>query len=97
MASPVSPPDADDPDVFITPAVHGTLSILRSALKEGGRIKRIVITSSVGALYGTITNPPRTFTEVDWANESVERVQKMGKAATTLEKYRASKALAEKS
>jgi nucleoside-diphosphate-sugar epimerase len=97
MASPVSPTDTDDPDAYITPALHGTLSILRSALQEGGKIKRIVITSSVGALFGTITAPPRTFTEKDWADESVEKVAKIGRQANPVDKYRASKVLAEKS
>ncbi|KAF5312153.1 hypothetical protein D9619_003808 [Psilocybe cf. subviscida] len=97
MASPVSPTDTDDPDAYITPALHGTLSILRSALKEGGKIKRIVVTSSVGALFGTITAPPRIFTEKDWADEYVEKVDRIGRQATPVEKYRASKVLAERS
>jgi nucleoside-diphosphate-sugar epimerase len=95
MASPLNL-STDDPDDYIIPAVQGTLSVLKSALKEGGNVKRIVITSSLAAIFSTVTNPPRTFTESDWADEFVEAVQRKGKQSTGNEKYKASKTLAEK-
>ncbi|EXJ74211.1 uncharacterized protein A1O5_02506 [Cladophialophora psammophila CBS 110553] len=49
IASPLARPSDDDEANIIQPAIRGTLSILRSALKEPS-IKRVVITSSVAAV-----------------------------------------------
>jgi nucleoside-diphosphate-sugar epimerase len=49
MASPLSKGTDDHEKDLIQPAIRGTLSILRSALKEPG-VKRVVITSSVTAV-----------------------------------------------
>ncbi|KIW23252.1 uncharacterized protein PV07_11464 [Cladophialophora immunda] len=49
LASPLARPSDDDEANIIQPAIRGTLSILRSALKEPA-IKRVVITSSVAAV-----------------------------------------------
>ncbi|KAF5312294.1 hypothetical protein D9619_003807 [Psilocybe cf. subviscida] len=96
MASPLNL-STDDPDDYIVPAVQGTLSVLQSALKAGGSIKRIVVTSSLAAIFSTVADPPRTFTEADWGDEFVEAVKQKGKKSTGNEKYRASKTLAEQS
>ncbi|KIX96686.1 uncharacterized protein Z520_07405 [Fonsecaea multimorphosa CBS 102226] len=48
-ASPLPVPSDDDEKNIIRPAINGTLSILRSALKEPS-IKKVVITSSVAAV-----------------------------------------------
>lgn len=53
---------------WIEPAVDGTLRVLRAA-RDGG-VKRVVLTSAIGAVgmgHGTTT---RTFDETDWTNLS---------------------------
>ncbi|KXN81602.1 Putative NADPH-dependent methylglyoxal reductase GRP2 [Leucoagaricus sp. SymC.cos] len=94
VASPVAL-EAVDPQDFIKPAVEGTLSILRSALKNGSSLKRIVITSSGAAIMVQPTEP-RLFSEEDWNTASVEDVKMNGKNANPTSGYRASKTLAER-
>ncbi|KAF8874581.1 D-lactaldehyde dehydrogenase [Gymnopilus junonius] len=95
MASPVTF-SAVEPDEYISPAIKGTLGILKSALKFGTNVKRIVITSSVAAIYGTPPKPEHVFDETSWGDESVKIVEEIGKDAPGVVKYRASKTLAEK-
>ncbi|KAF8953556.1 D-lactaldehyde dehydrogenase [Flammula alnicola] len=89
-------PQIDDPDDFIRPAVHGTVGILRSALKAGTQIKRVVVTSSIAAVVSMVTGSPRTFDEKDWGDEFVKTVEEQGKMSPTIVKYAASKTLAAK-
>ncbi|KAJ3561372.1 hypothetical protein NP233_g10238 [Leucocoprinus birnbaumii] len=93
MASPVVL-DADDPQELIAPAIAGTVSILRSASKERS-LKRIVFTSSTAAVMVPVSEPT-TFNESDWNTVSVEAVERLGKQALPMHKYRASKTLAER-
>ncbi|PPQ72637.1 hypothetical protein CVT26_004344 [Gymnopilus dilepis] len=86
----------EDPDTYIKPAVQGTVGILESARKFGDKVKRIIITSSVGAIYSTVTNPPVLFDEKHWNDEAIQMVKDHGKDAPSLIKYSASKTLAEK-
>ncbi|KAF5313129.1 hypothetical protein D9619_003755 [Psilocybe cf. subviscida] len=81
---------------LIQPAVLGTLGILKSATKYGTNVKRIVITSSVGAIIGYADSPTVIFDETNWADEFVNEVKTLGTAASKMSKYRASKTLAEK-
>ncbi|KAF8900235.1 hypothetical protein CPB84DRAFT_1847299 [Gymnopilus junonius] len=88
----------EDPNAYITPAVHGTLSILESARKFGNKVKRIVITSSVLAMYIT-TTPVKATVIVDesfWNEKAIELVKEKGKEEEGIVKYSASKTLAEK-
>ncbi|KAJ3517039.1 hypothetical protein NLJ89_g757 [Agrocybe chaxingu] len=98
-ASPLSA-TTDDPNELINPAVNGTLGVLKSALKFGTTIKRVVITSSCAAVTRDIApspdKPTHVFTEKDWADQSVEIVRTDGRKAPFTTKYRASKCLAEK-
>jgi len=59
-------------------------------------VKRIIITSSVGAIFSTVNEPNMTFDETDWADEPVNVVKEQGANASAMFKYRASKILAEK-
>lgn len=59
-------------------------------------VKRIVVTSSTGAIAETILEETRVYTEDDWNDFAVEQVQKLGKAAIGWWKYDASKVLAER-
>ena len=80
---------------LIIPAVHGTTSILNSALKHGSALKRLVLTSSVAAVREE-TPVPRAFNESNWNNSAVEAVKTKGSAAGPVLIYLASKTLAEK-
>lgn len=60
-------------------------------------IKRVVIlgsSASVG-LYQKEKDKPSVFTEDDWNEESVKKVEQLGRDASGLDKYGASKAMAE--
>ncbi|CAA7269683.1 unnamed protein product [Cyclocybe aegerita] len=98
-ASPLSA-TTDDPNELINPAVNGTLGVLKSTLKFGTNVKRVVITSSCAAIARDIAHSPdkptHIFTERDWADQSVDIVRKDGRKAPFMAKYRASKCLAEK-
>ncbi|KAL0956958.1 hypothetical protein HGRIS_003059 [Hohenbuehelia grisea] len=87
--------EADDPQDLIAPAVNGTVGILESALKYAPTVKRVVITSSCAAVRHEDTKPI-LFTEEDWNEQSILIVEKEGRAAPNIIKYRASKTLAEK-
>ncbi|KAG6333457.1 hypothetical protein ID866_5627, partial [Astraeus odoratus] len=86
--------NASRPAELIGPAVQGTVGILQSTLKHGTSVKRVVITSSVGAVVRDEPTPT-TFTEKDWNLQSLEIVNEQGENAPKLAIYRASKTLAE--
>ncbi|KAJ6512289.1 NAD-P-binding protein [Mycena vulgaris] len=87
--------NADEPEELITPAIQGTLGILRSALKLGTSVKRVVVTSSCAAVL-QVEAEPKTFSELDWNEQAPKEVVEMGRAAPPITKYRASKTLAER-
>jgi nucleoside-diphosphate-sugar epimerase len=86
---------SEDPQDFLDPAINGTVGVLKSAIKYGKRVKRVVITSSVAAVQQNVSEP-KVFTEVDWNEQAVDDVQKNGKSAQNPNKYMASKTLAER-
>ncbi|TRM58179.1 hypothetical protein BD626DRAFT_410903 [Schizophyllum amplum] len=86
---------ATDPEELIVPAVNGTRSMLRSILKNGESVKRVVVTSSVASILEARSSPT-VFTDKDWNQASIDEVEKHGKNATSAAIYRASKTLAEK-
>ncbi|KDQ65079.1 hypothetical protein JAAARDRAFT_247410 [Jaapia argillacea MUCL 33604] len=88
--------NCDDPQEFIEPAVKGTVGVLQSALKYGSTVKRIVVTSSCAAVL-TISDKSQTFTELNWNDQAIKEVEEKGRDALVMNKYRASKTLAEKS
>ncbi|MEV6300101.1 aldehyde reductase [Actinoplanes sp. NPDC051861] len=66
VASPTLTRPPRDDDEMVRPAVDGTLRVLRAARDAG--VRRVVMTSAIGAIaYG---HPPRDtpFTERDWTN-----------------------------
>jgi nucleoside-diphosphate-sugar epimerase len=66
VASPLPPSTPKHEDELIIPAREGTLRVLRASRDAG--VRRVVLTSSFGAIgYG---HPPRSapFTERDWSN-----------------------------
>ncbi|KAH9487405.1 Ketoreductase azaE [Psilocybe cubensis] len=88
-------PDEDPYEIYINPAVQGTLSILNSILKNGSQVKRVVITSSLAAMMRPIDGPT-VLDENDWGDEYVRIVETQGKSASPMEKYYASKTLSER-
>ncbi|KAE8454301.1 hypothetical protein EG329_005226 [Mollisiaceae sp. DMI_Dod_QoI] len=95
MASPVSF-FFTDPDPIMKAAIHGTNSILASALAHGSpTLKRVVLTSSIAAIMSA-KDEPHVFTEKDWNNDSEAEVARLGKQTPSGHIYRASKAAAEK-
>ncbi|KAF9042294.1 D-lactaldehyde dehydrogenase [Panaeolus papilionaceus] len=95
VASPLSP-GGTDPDLLIKPAVQGTVGILTSALNHGKEVKRIVITSSCGAIGEDRQDPVQVFDESNWGDDYVQQVREQGKDAPFMSKYKASKTLAER-
>ncbi|KAF9257414.1 NAD(P)-binding protein [Marasmius fiardii PR-910] len=88
--------DADDPREIIEPAIRGTVGILESVERFGvGKVKRVVITSSCGAV-SVAEDKPVSFDESDWNEAAIRMVQEQGRQALGFTKYRASKTLAEK-
>ncbi|KAF7291224.1 hypothetical protein MIND_01265900 [Mycena indigotica] len=86
---------AVEPDELIIPAIQGTVGILKSVLKNGSSVKRVVITGSCASVLHVATEP-KTFSEVDWNEQSPREVEEMGRDAPAITKYRASKTLAER-
>lgn len=78
-----------------SPAVNGTVSVLKSA-KDSKSIKRIVITSSFAAVVDTSKPVPTKFTEDDWNEFSPKTLEEKGKDVSPVDAYRASKTLAER-
>ncbi|KAG5719285.1 NADPH-dependent methylglyoxal reductase GRE2 [Termitomyces sp. T112] len=76
------------------PAVNGTVSILKSAQKNGSNVKRVVMTSSAASVLEIGVD--KIFTEANWNELAVREVKEQGDAAHGMTKYRASKTLAEK-
>lgn len=64
-ASPIAVAQPDDPEVFVRPAVDGTLRVLRAAVAQG--VARVVQTSSISAIHHG-HGPKVHFTEADWVN-----------------------------
>jgi len=66
VASPLPAGEPRNPDDVIVPARDGTLRVLRAARDTG--VKRVVLTSTCGAIY--YGHPPRTepFDETSWTN-----------------------------
>lgn len=84
VASPLSTSVPKDENEMIVPARDGTLRVLRAARDAG--VRRVVVTSSLGAIgYG---HPPRDqpFDETDWTNLEGSDVQPYIKSKTLAER-----------
>jgi nucleoside-diphosphate-sugar epimerase len=84
VASPFPPAQPKDPDELIVPAREGTLRVLRAALDAG--VERTVVTSSVAAVRGGVSEAAAPLDERTWTDGDDER----------LEPYTRSKTLAER-
>ncbi|CAA7267197.1 unnamed protein product [Cyclocybe aegerita] len=95
MASPVHSKPSD-PDEILKPAVRGTIGILKSALKNASRVRRIVVTSSTATIITPDLTAARVFSEEDWNEACPKEVKELGAKARGVSIYRASKVLAER-
>ncbi|KAI0777501.1 hypothetical protein BD413DRAFT_639714, partial [Trametes elegans] len=84
-----------DPDELSVPAVRGTTGIPLAAAHSGTALKRVVLTSSATAVMGHGTEP-RITDEPLWNEEAVREVREKGRGTHAMNKYRASKTLAER-
>ncbi|EGW33106.1 uncharacterized protein SPAPADRAFT_150751 [Spathaspora passalidarum NRRL Y-27907] len=67
--SSASVPTDDVENNLLLPAVNGTKNVLQSVLTHGPQIKRMVLTSSVVAVFNWFKkfDPNKTYTEDDWS------------------------------
>ena len=87
-SSPVGINEPDDPNYYILPAVEGTLSVMRAALKHG--VKRVVMTSSIAAVETqseeTMESDP-VLDETYWSElDSGQRIAAYSRSKTVAEK-----------
>jgi nucleoside-diphosphate-sugar epimerase len=66
VASPFPATQPKDPDELIVPAREGTLRVLRAGLDAG--VDRVVVTSSVAAVRGGVTEAAAPLNEESWAD-----------------------------
>jgi dihydroflavonol-4-reductase len=71
-------------DEMIVPAVNGTLRVLKAARDAG--VKRVVITSSFGAVGYSHTDPNTLITEKEWTNPGDKSLSAYLKSKTLAEK-----------
>ncbi|WVQ74856.1 hypothetical protein IAR50_004463 [Cryptococcus sp. DSM 104548] len=98
MASPCHY-NAVDPAQMLEPAKRGTLGVLESLKQFNPGCKRVVVTSSVGAIINTdlLKRQAYKFTEADWNPVSLKICEEKGRDADGANMYRGSKTLAEQS
>jgi len=84
VASPFPSNAADDEAELIEPARNGTLRVLRAARDEG--VKRVVMTSSFGAVGYGHAQRSAPFTEADWTDVSSNDVTGYIKSKTLAER-----------
>ena len=70
VASPFPSTEPKNPDDVIIPAKQGTLRVLKAAKNAG--VKRVVMTSSFGAIGYSIDPKNHIFTEEDWTDPDVD-------------------------
>ncbi|KAF8499466.1 D-lactaldehyde dehydrogenase [Gautieria morchelliformis] len=89
----IASPLTGNPDELVGAAVNGTMSMLRSVARRGNDVQRVVVTSSAA----TLMEPkpyPCVYTEADWNLIAPKALESSD--ATPLQKYNASKTLAER-
>ena len=87
--------DTADPKDLIEPAIAGTVNVLRSCMRAGSTVKRVVITSSTAAVFHWSTSTG-VLDESVWNKGSPREVELKGKETDPRDIYSASKTLAER-
>jgi dihydroflavonol-4-reductase len=72
VASPFPPQQPKDPDELIVPAREGTLRVLGAALDAG--VRRVVVTSSVAAVRGGVSESTTPLDESEWTDGDNEKL-----------------------
>ena len=91
VASPFPNTIPSNPDDVIKPAVDGTQAVLKAAA-EAGTVKRIVLTSSIAAVYDACLPIPKeneetkTFNEENWTNVEDPLLDPYARSKTLAEK-----------
>jgi len=70
IASPYVLTAVDPQKELVDPAVNGTLSVLKAALKYGETVKKVVLTSSCAAVLEYPESSTRVYDEKDWNTTS---------------------------
>ena len=84
VASPLPPSVPKNEDELIVPAREGTLRVLRAAREAG--VKRVVVTSSFGAIGYGLPEQKTPFDETAWTNPNGEGVLPYIKSKTLAER-----------
>ncbi|QYE35795.1 NAD-dependent epimerase/dehydratase family protein [Polymorphobacter sp. PAMC 29334] len=84
IASPLPTGAVKTDDDLIVPARDGALRLLRAAKAAG--VKRVVMTSSVAAMYYGMTGQDRTYTEADWSDLTSPATGAYAKSKTIAER-----------
>lgn len=84
IASPLPTGAVKSDDDLIVPARDGALRLLRAAKAAG--VKRVVMTSSVAAMYYGMTGKDRTYTEADWSDLTSPGTNAYAKSKTIAER-----------
>ena len=85
---------AGPPEEIIVPAVKGTTNLLKSVSTHGSSVKRVVITSALGAVTTFLVE--KCYDETDWNDGAVKECEEKGAETLPMLKYCASKVLAER-
>jgi dihydroflavonol-4-reductase len=84
VASPFPLTQPKDPDELIVPAREGTLRVLRAALDAG--VGRVVVTSSVAAVRGSVDRASAPLTEETWTDPDAPDVTPYTRSKTIAER-----------
>jgi dihydroflavonol-4-reductase len=84
IASPLPTGTVRTDDDLIIPARDGALRAVRAAHAAG--VKRVVMTSSVAAMYYGMTGQDRTYTEADWSDLTSPATNAYAKSKTIAER-----------
>jgi nucleoside-diphosphate-sugar epimerase len=84
VASPFPLAQPKDPDELIVPAREGTLRVLRAALDAG--VERVVVTSSVAAVRGSVDHASAPLTEETWTDPDAPDVTPYTRSKTIAER-----------
>lgn len=84
VASPFPPTQPKDADELVVPARDGTLRVLRAAL--GADVRRVVVTSSVAAVGGSVSKVTAPLDEESWTDLANERLSPYVRSKTVAER-----------
>lgn len=71
-AAPYTAENPKDESIFLAPAVDGTMRVIKAAMQAG--IHRVVLLSTIGAVFDGHEGEKKTFTEADWSNVEKPRL-----------------------